>query len=290
MSLERWYAEGTTSDIHGLQVFHRRDGYGEPLVCIHGFPTSSWDFDPLWSSLAGRFDAIALDLIGLGRSSKPDMPLSIHLQASTIEELLLRQGIREAHLLAHDLGDTVAQELLARQLEGSQRVAWRSCVFLNGGLFPETHRPRLTQKLLISPVGPLVARLSSERTFRRTMTRVCSPEHPPSEEFLAGSWALLIENGGRAAIPRLIRYMHERRTHRARWLAPLVRRVVPMRLIDGALDPVSGRHMADRYRELVPGPDIVLLDDLGHYPHVERPERVLEHFLAFHRNLQARAE
>ncbi len=288
MSFEPWYRGGETVQVDGFHAFFRREGSGPALVCIHGFPTSSWDFEPMWASLTGRFDVLASDLIGLGRSSKPDTPLSVHLQASIIEAIAVRQGLTEAHLLAHDLGDTVAQELLARQRDGSSRVQWRSCVFLNGGLFPETHRPRLTQQLLTSPLGPLVAQLSSERTFRRTMGRVCSPQHPPSEAFLAGSWALLVENGGRRAIPRLIRYMEERRTYRERWVRPLMESTVPMRLINGALDPVSGRHAADRYRELVPEADIVMLDELGHYPHVERPARVLEPFHEFHDRERAR--
>jgi len=39
--------------------------------------------------------------------------------------------------------------------------------------------------------------------------------------------------------------------------------------------------MAERYRELVPNPDVVLLDGIGHYPQLEAPERVLEAFLSF---------
>lgn len=51
--------------------------------------------------------------------------------------------------------------------------------------------------------------------------------------------------------------------------------VVPMRLINGASDPVSGRHAAARYQALVPGADVVLLEGVGHYPHVEAPGDVL---------------
>jgi len=282
MTLDSWYAAGTTLTVRGLPVFVRREGSGDVLVCVHGFPTSSWDFEPMWSSLTARFDVVASDLIGLGRSAKPDRPLPVSLQASVIEELVASLGITEAHLLAHDLGDTVAQELLARQLDGDAFVRWRSCVWLNGGLFPEMHRPRPIQRLLASPLGKAVARLSSERTFRKNMTRVCSDVHPPSEEFLQGSWDLLNEDGGRRMLPRLIRYMGERREQRARWVGALQANAVPQRLINGARDPVSGRHAADRYRELVPNADVVMLDEAAHYPHVEQPERVLKAFYEFH--------
>ncbi|HBZ98771.1 MAG TPA: alpha/beta hydrolase, partial [Pseudomonas sp.] len=46
---------------------------------------------------------------------------------------------------------------------------------------------------------------------------------------------------------------------------------VPMRVIDGAADPISGAHMVARYRELIPAPDTVLLEGIGHYPQVEAP-------------------
>ena len=283
MTVDSWYATGSTTTVEQLKVFFQRAGSGEALLCIHGFPTSSWDFEPMWPALTERFDVIASDLIGLGRSAKPQgRALPIALPAKVLEGLLLEQNIERAHIFAHDLGDTVAQELLARQREGSSKVEWLSCVMLNGGLFPETHRPRLIQQLLASPLGPLVARFSSERLFRRNLANVFSPHFPPSEEFLAGSWALLVENDGRMMLPPLIRYMEERRVLRERWVGPLQAPSIPLRFINGALDPVSGRHAAERYRELVPSPDVVMLDRAGHYPHVEQTEEVSQAFFQFH--------
>jgi len=279
--MNRWYASTESHSFRDLSTPVQDAGEGQVVFCLHGFPTSSWDFEPLWPALTKRSRAIAFDLIGLGRASKPARPLPVSLQADVAEHVLVSRGVTEAHLLAHDLGNTVGQELLARQAEGSAKVKWRSTVFLNGGLFPESHQPRLIQKLLISPLGPLVAKLSTERTFRRNMARVFGPNTPPSESFLSQSWQLLVADGGKAALPRLIRYMAERKTHRERWVRPLTDEIVPMRLIDGSLDPVSGRHLAERYETLVPHADVVHLPDLGHYPHVERPEAVQAPLLDF---------
>jgi pimeloyl-ACP methyl ester carboxylesterase len=58
---------------------------------------------------------------------------------------------------------------------------------------------------------------------------------------------------------------------------------VPLRLIDGLLDPVSGVHMAARYRELISEPDVVELPNVGHYPQLEAPEETLAAILDFHR-------
>ncbi|MTB50254.1 alpha/beta fold hydrolase [Lewinella sp. W8] len=281
--LEEWYRQGHETEILNHRVFYRREGAGIPLLCIHGFPTSSWDFAPLWRELTATHDVIAADLLGLGRSEKPGT-ITVMLQADVLVGLCESLGIKEFRILAHDLGDTVAQELLARFEEGSLGMTIRSCVFLNGGIFPETHRPRLIQQLLLSPLGPWVAQLSTERTFRRNMKNVFGRQTPPGESFLRGSWQLLIENNGRRMLPKLIHYMRERVTHRERWVGPLRRHIVPHCLINGVLDPVSGGHAADRYEELIPDAKVFRLP-VGHYPHVERPEAVGQLIKGFHETI-----
>ena len=114
------------------------------------------------------------------------------------------------------------------------------------------------------------------------MRRVFGPDFPPEPEWLEQSWRLAIADGGRAMFPSLIRYMAERQLHRERWVGTVTAPRVPMRLILGSEDPVAGLPTAERYRELAPEPDIVLVPGAGHYPHVERPEAVLSAFLDFH--------
>jgi pimeloyl-ACP methyl ester carboxylesterase len=256
------------------------------LVLIHGFPTSSWDWSPLWSTLAQRFALVAPDLIGFGLSAKPQQhAYSILDQADLIEALLVRLNITHYHLLAHDYGDTVAQELIARAHDGSARAALQSAVLLNGGLFPETHRPRITQRLLASPLGKWVAKQMTREKFGEAMTAIFGSGTPPSRQELDAMWHYLTANEGLAVMPELIRYMAERKRYRTRWVGALThagRNRIPVRLICGADDPVSGRHMAARYRELVPDADIVLLNGIGHYPQVEATESVLSAFMGFH--------
>mgnify|MGYP003377880407 CR=1 FL=1 len=56
---------------------------------------------------------------------------------------------------------------------------------------------------------------------------------------------------------------------------------VPVRLIAGLADPVSGAHMVARYRALVPAPDVVELAAVGHYPQLEAPDAVLAAAIEF---------
>src|SRR5688572_4727863 len=140
MRLEDWRRAGRETTYNGHTVFYRDEGEGDAVLCIHGFPTASWDWERVWPGLTDRFRAIAPDMLGFGFSAKPpDYPYSILDQATLHERLLAELGVPRAHVLAHDYGDTVAQELLARAAEGRAAFEIRSICFLNGGLFPEQH-------------------------------------------------------------------------------------------------------------------------------------------------------
>ncbi len=282
MTLEDWRKAGGSFDYRGQKVFYRSEGSGEPLVCIHGFPTASWDWHRLWPQLVSRYRVVAPDMIGFGFSAKPRRyAYSIRDQADLHEALLRELGIERVHVLAHDYGDSVAQEWLAQHEEGAAGVALASVCFLNGGLFPEVHRARRIQKLLASPLGPLLARVSSERRFRHSLSAVFGPHTRPSDAELRDFWALASHAGGTRIIHKLIGYMAERREQRERWVGALQRTRLPLRLIDGALDPVSGRHMAERYQGIIPDPDVVILDAVGHYPQIEAAGAVLAAYLEF---------
>ena len=113
------------------------------------------------------------------------------------------------------------------------------------------------------------------------------PQTQPSERELDDFWSLIAAHNGPAVMHRLIRYMPERPINRDRWVAAMQATAVPMRVIDGAVDPISGAHMVARYRELIPQPDAVLLEGIGHYPQTEAPAQVLAHYLQFREGLEA---
>ncbi len=279
VSPEAWRASGDFFTWRDQQIFVRTGGAGEPLLLVHGFPTASWDWAPIWDALTVHYRVIALDLIGFGFSAKPHrFHYAITVQADLVDALLAREGVTRYRLLAHDYGDSVAQELLARQREGAAARLERVCL-LNGGLFPETHRAVTTQKLLASSLGPLVARLITYRGFSKTMRSICA--RPLDERELRGMWQLANRDGGVALMPKLIGYIAERRRTRARWVGALIDAPVPVRLVVGPDDPISGAHMIARYRELVPRADVVELAGVGHYPQLEAPDRVLPPVLDF---------
>jgi len=286
IALRDWRAQGSdfTFRAHDRQnrtIRYWSAGSGAPLLLIHGFPTASWDWHYLWQPLAQHYRVIACDMLGFGDSAKPKgHDYRILEQADLQQALLEHLDVREpVHLLVHDYGNSVGQELLARHEEGRFKLA--SLAFLNGGLFPETHRAVLSQKLLLSPLGGFFGKLFDRQRLAQNFAKVFGPGTQPSEAELDSFWELIRHNDGQKVMHRLIHYILDRREHRERWVGAMQRTAVALRLIDGPEDPISGAHMVVRYRELIPNPDTVELPGIGHYPQVEAPEQVLQHYLAF---------
>ncbi|MBV1909331.1 MAG: alpha/beta hydrolase [Kangiellaceae bacterium] len=284
-TFEQWRQMGESIEFNGQRIFVVDDGDEmlPTLLLIHGFPTSSWDWQGMWSKLRLRYRLVAMDMLGFGFSDKPNLRnYTIHGQADLVEALIQHKQLDEYHVLAHDYGDTVAQELLARQLDGSGVGCWLSGCFLNGGLFPETHRALLTQKLLLSPLGPLINRLSGFAQFKKSFSSVFGADTKPSLEELEAFWALINENGGKHIFHNLMTYIRDRRIHRERWVTALKTATMPLALINGSVDPVSGEHMVRRYQELACRLDYLgRLEKIGHYPQVEDAAGVLDHYYRF---------
>jgi pimeloyl-ACP methyl ester carboxylesterase len=289
VSIGQWRERGHVSRLLGRDIFSIDSGeLDKPTIfLIHGFPTSSWDWEPIWTALNTSHRLLALDMLGFGFSDKPNPhTYSIMEQADLCEGLVADRKIERFHVLAHDYGDTVAQELLARQNAEIGAGVWRSVCFLNGGLFPETHRARLIQRLLLSPLGPLVNQLTTKRTFDKSFSAVFGPDTKPPPEALESYWKLINHNEGRHVFHNLMTYMRDRRQHRERWVGALRDSLVPIALINGSIDPVSGAHMIERYREVVSRDHFTVeLPNIGHYPQVEAPAQVVEAYLRFLRQL-----
>ncbi len=252
-------------------------------MLIHGFPTASWDWHRVWPTLTSLGPLLAPDLLGFGYSAKPHpYPYSLRDQAQLILALCRQHNIEQVHVLAHDYGDSVAQELLALTQENlADELKIQSVYLLNGGIVPGQHRPRPVQKLLLGPLGPLVARCINLSTFRRSFAAVFGPQTQPDLADLAACWQLLEQHGGRRVMPAVSQYQRERRRYKDRWVNALRDASCPTGAYIGELDPVSGAHMADSLSRLCPDLHLTRDANIGHYPQLEAPDALSQAYLAF---------
>jgi pimeloyl-ACP methyl ester carboxylesterase len=295
--LEQWKARGEYFDYLGFDVFFIKEGSGPNLLLVHGYPFNSYDWIEIWPELTSRFTVIAPDMLGMGFSDKPTAyEYSVHDHADMHEALLRELGVGECHVLCHDIGDSVVQEMLARHDEASSPavppaipsqddpVRIDSITWLNGGMFYEAYTPRLAQILMSkTPLGGVLARLRhtsvSLALATSTINEMFGPHTKPSPELIGKMHDILEYNDGKRVTHKVGRFVLDREHHRNRWVRAMRQTEVPMRLIDGPWDPNSGRHMAERYLQVIPNPDVVLLDPaIGHWPQIEDPRGVLEHF------------
>lgn len=283
MTLNEWKNKPKYFDYKGHQISYWEEGTGPTLLLIHGFPTSSWDWHKMWQQLTSQFRVIAIDMIGFGLSDKPKhYNYSITDQARLHEAFLIEKNIQAIHMLVHDYGVSVAQEMLAAFQEKREKsFQILSCCFLNGGLFPELHRAKLVQKILNSPIGSLFNRFLSKQSLRKSFDDVYG-ERKATEQEIDEFYELIVHNGGKQITHLLIKYINDRRENGVRWKAALTESIIPLHFINGPLDPVSGRHLAQYCKELLPQYKVDILEGIGHYPHDEAPEKVLQMYLDFY--------
>ncbi|MDI1302694.1 MAG: alpha/beta hydrolase [bacterium] len=288
-SLQEWRQKGGMHDWHDYRIFvidsaqHDAAAAQKPvLVLIHGYPTSSWDFSPMWADLCRTFRVVAMDMLGFGFSSKPHRHhYHIAEQADLVEFVLASAGVTQCHLFAHDYGDTVAQELLARDLDHTPS-RYLSVALLNGGLFPETHRARPIQRWMAGPLGPVLALFASRGRLLSSFSAVFGEHTKPDAPTLEAVWQLISEHDGLRVLGPLLTYIAERRQHRARWVQALTSARMPLALINGSADPVSGAHMVARFREVVGTQHFIReLPGIGHYPQLEAIADVLAAYQVF---------
>jgi pimeloyl-ACP methyl ester carboxylesterase len=219
---------------------------------------------------------LVFDFPGYGLSGKPAArDYSLKRQLDAAETLLDFLGITEFDLLAHDMGNSVACELLRRRESGDYRFELRSLTLLNGGIYMDMHRPLLTQRLLRTPaVGALGSRLTSWRMFRLQYPKVYAYPERFSEVHYRNQWSLLMNNDGRRVMHLIAGYMRERTRMGEQWTGPLHRLDLPFRVIWGREDPIAVYAIAQRLSERNPNASLIALEDVGHYPQMKAPDQV----------------
>lgn len=273
--VKRWRRSGESFYFRGRRVHvHARTGEGPTIVLLHGFPTSSFDWVPLLEHLGDR-SVLAFDFLGFGCSEKPaGHEYTLRWQADLTEALVEHYTDGPVFVAAHDMGTSVATELMAREVAGEPTIEVTGALLFNGSMVLERAEPTLGQKLLRSRGAPLFARLMDKRVFLHQFGSLFSAEHPLSEEDGDDLWALVALDGGHRIGHRLINYMDERLIYAERWHGAIRDWPRPLSLLWGMRDSVAVPAVLEALRELRPTAPVEELSEIGHYPQLEVPERV----------------
>jgi pimeloyl-ACP methyl ester carboxylesterase len=121
-------ATGRYISVRGHQIFVRDEGQGEPVLLLHGVPSSSFLYRKITPRLAAAgYRAVAPDFPGLGLSDKPaDIPYDWHALAAWLGDIVAAIDLPPVHLVVHDIGGPIGLEWAISQPEQV-----RSITFLN---------------------------------------------------------------------------------------------------------------------------------------------------------------
>ncbi len=249
-----------------------------PLLVLHGFPTSSIDFEAALPVLNAGRRVVLFDFLGFGMSSKPDTRYSLFTQADAAAAVVAHLGLDRVDLLTHDIGDSVGGELLARSNQGVLGFGIGRRVLTNGSVYYDLTQFSDGQKFLLDlPDAALpVDQAPDVDTIVASLEGTFAPpggaaSHPDPDLVRAGADLLLL-SGGNRLLPRTIRYVEERRRHGDRWADAIEHHESPLAVVWGDADPIAVWPMVERLAQRRPDASVTRLAGVGHYPMIEAPE------------------
>ncbi|MEO0438720.1 MAG: alpha/beta hydrolase [Pseudomonadota bacterium] len=262
--------------------FYRQGGHGDTIILLHGMPTWSYDYAAICQSIEEHYETISMDFLGFGQSDKPKAyNFNVKQSADAVEDLLSRLGRQKVHLVAHDFGTLVSQELLQRHRKNTNTFEIQSVTAMNCSIVFELFRPTRLMKLTMTPIiGALVALMTKKERVRPALDAARGIRKFTDTEF-EELWKGISKNGGHKISHRLFRYNKERAKHADQWEQALYDFEGPVQLIWGIMDPVSGGHILEALRSKMPRAKITSLQDVGHFPPLEAPKKVASAILAF---------
>ena len=279
-AVAEWQRRGARHDIGATSVFvvdepAARAGVDAPILVLHGFPTCSFDWRAVLPVLAAKQRVVLPDMLGYGLSAKPDQAYSLFHQADLVEAVVSALGLDAVVLITHDMGDSVGGELLARELDEKLSFRITRRIITNGSIYLDLAQLTDGQKFLAAlPDESMAADAAPNAEMLAAALRATlAPASTVTDVELAAEAELITRDGGNRLMPRLIRYIEERRSHEPRWTGAIEKHPAPLTIVWGDLDPIAVWPMAERLHAARPDATLVRLEGVGHYPMVEVPDR-----------------
>lgn len=261
---------GEFLDLDGARLYYYAAGTrgaGEPVVLLHGFPTSSHLWNALVPLLPEGRRVVVLDHLGFGRSDRPSgRDVGVRGHADRIVALLDVLGINRACVVGHDVGGGIAQSLAVRHPARVSHLCLVNSVAFDDWPVREVKLARamlpLTRYLpptwLLSVVrADLLRGYVDEDRGGRSIAQYLRPfGTPDGRDGLMEHLASLSCDETQAIAPRLGKL------------------VQPAAIVWGAHDPWLPQSLARKLHEAIPGSTLDIIPDARHFTPEEAPEQI----------------
>lgn len=227
--------------IDGQKTFYKREGSGKTVLLLHGWGGNNESFAPVFDSLKGRFDVVALDFWGFGQSGLPPAPADTFWYAQKTKAFADALGIKSAFVIAHSFGARVALVLAADCPEFVEKLA----IVDGAGM-----KPRFSLKKKIKEAKYKICRYLAKRGLikEKKLQKFGSEDYKALVGVMKATFVRVVND-----------YLEEKaKNTKAETL-----------LIWGKKDKDTPLYMAKRLRRLIKNSGLVLFEKAGHFSYLE---------------------
>lgn len=238
-------------DFDALNIFHicQGDPDNPAILMIHGYPTMSFDYAPLFDEFKDEYYVCALDTPGYGFSDKPlgGYDYSIDDDARLVDAYIREiAGLDEFILITHDKGDSVGLALLQiYQAYETRPYTIQHHFITNGNIYLPLAQLTNAQKMLLNPIlGPLISPLMTGARAAESLADLAFATTLPQSEI--DSYASIYDyQNGMAVMHEITEYLNERAENEVGWLEALAKSEIPTTLIWGEQDAIAPVRVPD---------------------------------------------
>lgn len=241
-----------TTTVAGTEVCYRRGGSGQTLVFLHG-AGGSGNALPFLEKLTADHDVIIADHPGFGESGTPDWLETIHDMAFFYLDLLEALDLKDIHLVGQSLGGWIAMEVAVRS---TARIGRLTLVGAAGITLPDV------------AMGDLF-NWDKETRYRKMIYDSALADKLLSMPTTPEQDAIAVKNEETTKLLAWEPRFHDPALHK--WLHRID---VPTRIIWGADDPVFPLPYGEALASLIPGARLSVIEQCGHLPQVDAPEKL----------------
>lgn len=263
--------ESNYHDINGHRLHYIDEGEGEILLFVHGTPSWSFDFRNVIKLLRTEYRCIAIDLIGFGLSDKPeDYDYSTINHSKTLEIFIRNKKLNNINLIVHDFGGPIGFNAAINDPGKFKRL-----IVLNTWMWSSAQDPEFIKlkKILKSPLLPFLYKVMnfSPRYIMPSSFGEIKLSNKIKKQFIKPFATISQRNGALAFAKSLL---NDQDWFESLWQRKEVISTLPTLFIWGMKDPVIKSHYLNKFLTGFTNSIILKLENAGHYPQEEHPEKV----------------
>jgi len=259
--------------IDGMEVHYRDEGYGQPIILIHGTGASLHTWDNWTEELKKTFRVIRLDLPAYGLTGPhPENKYTIPDYSDFLNKFVGSLKVNNFILAGNSLGGSIAWYYVT---ENEEKVALLS-LLNSGGFFSQDKGSPLVFKLARAPFIKDILRYVTPRFFiKNTLKEVYHDKSKLTDKKIDTYRDLILRENNREA------FIYRSKNKSVDYTDRLNEIKIPTQILWGDNDAWIPVENAKLFAEKIPNVKVDIMKDTGHIPMEERPEESLKLFVDF---------